>query len=283
MATIELNTPVLRGQPLEGRLHISTVSPYTAKKVAVTLRAKERYYCRSLSNICDSTCVDKVLFSRNNMEITPPETCVNFSYTISRNAPFTFDTGVNKVFWQIKAVVKKSTFFSEKQLQQFTVLPHILKSQSPVDNVPIPSYPFSIVVPVKKPVHIWRYTHFFSPDTHVNIDIDYPQYIPGDTVSGTVYFLKDFKNCDLTVYLVCLGKPKKSPATAEKEYIAWETHDSFYTGSAISFSCTIPLENYPSFETEHTRIWWVVRAVLKKSFLSTTVVEKEIQVNPLVF
>lgn len=285
MATIECTTPVLRGQTLKGNIHISAVSPYTAKMVTAEIIRTEKHRCRSLNNgICESKTVEKVLVSDENVMVTPPGKCIPFEYTIPEDAPYSIMTGTTYTFWTIKVSVKKSRFFTEKGSHQLVVLPHILKSGTspPADRVPLPRHGFSILVPLFRPFHWWRY-RLSTRDEHVSMQTDSHQYSPGETISGKIYFSRDFRDVDVKIYFVFVSKPKKYKILAEKELQAVSVHDTFYAGSTFFFSCLLPQDVYPTGETEYSEMFWVVRAVISRPFRFTKVVEQEIEVNPLVF
>lgn len=275
MMTIELpHEPVFRGQTLKGAVHISAESPKTAKKIKIKLVRMERY--QTSHKHSGSQRDVHILFKAKNVDIMPPEKCIKFEYTIPEDAPFTFDAELSRITWLIKAYVRFG-FPPKIEKQEVVVLPHVLKSESPPDEVPLPSSEG-----VSVPFHSWECTGSFHKSSRLTLLTDKSHYSPGDTVSGSLRFTEEFKNADCAIYLVFLAKGK-SYAVAEKEYVMVDTHDTFVPGSSVPFSFVIPPTGYPSLETEHSRLWWVVRAVVKRSLQFTKVVEQEIQVTPLVF
>ncbi len=275
MLIVELpHEPIFRGQTLKGAVHISVESPKTAKKIKIKLVRKEKY---KISHKHSSSQRDEhILFKAKNVDIMPPEKYIRVEYTISEDAPFTFDAGLSRVTWQIKAYVRFG-FLPKIEKQEVVVLPHVLKSGSPPEGVPLPSSGG-----VSVPFHSWECTGSFHKSSRLTLFTGDPHYSPGDTVSGSLHFTEEFKNADCAIYLVFLAKAK-SYAVAEKEYAMVDTHDTFVPGSSVPFSFVIPPTGYPSLETEHSKLWWMVRAVVKRSLQFTKVVEQEIQVTPLVF
>lgn len=282
MIRIELfNNPVFRGQSVKGRVHVSSEDgPYTAKRFEILMVRTEKYrQQQGKSASMRKETIHNVLFRTENLGIGVGQT-FDFTYLIPENAFFTFNTGLSAVQWEVQVVVKRG-FFPKKVSEQVVVLPHVAKSEtlpSP-DRVPAPQTEvYGELRILYRPFHAWRYTGFLHRCESMNMLLDEEEYTPGDSVRGTLTFSSDFMDADLTVYLVFLTKSKGYDVTEVEEVIA-HVKDNFYTGSAFPFSCSIPEERLPSLRTNHSRIWWVVRAVLSRRFAFTKVVEREIQVN----
>ena len=284
---IELSSrSYVRGQLLKGVVHIPAHSAYTAEKVEVTLVRKGRYRCYGLRTYSSQFCHDdsrKVLYSSENMVIFPPERQIQFEYTISEDVPFTFDSGLVRITWHIEASIK-SGFFPQKTSQEFVILPHVLKSAFPVHDMPLPvCRKHSDITLFYKPLDTWRFTGPLHWTDYLTIETDNDSYTPGDTVRGTVSFLKDFPHAHITVYLVFQNKSRHHSDSSEEVHLIAEAHDVGYRGSQFSFSGSIPVIGYPSFATEHMIILWMIRAVVKMPFRFTKVKEKSVHVDPLGF
>jgi hypothetical protein len=82
---------------------------------------------------------------------------------------------------------------------------------------------------------------------------------PGDTVTGSVSFLKDFPQAHIKGYLVFQNKSQHHSDSSEEVHLMADAHDVGYRGSRFSFSGSIPVTGYPSFATEHMVILWMTR------------------------
>ena len=218
------------------------------------------------------------------MEITPPEKQIGFKITIPEHAPYTFESRLTRNQWQIQASVK-SRLIPEVISQDFVVLPHVLKSKSfpNIDEVPLFVYKRDLeFMWGYRPFHIWRYTGLFHRSNHLNMSLDSSKYFPGDTVSGTIYFFEDFKDVNLRIFNVFLNKSKHAQSTEEEEHLVTYTHHTFDSGSNYRFSFSIPDTGFPTLETDNSRMWWIVRAVITRPFRFTKVMEQEIRVVPLI-
>ena len=287
MVSIHCNNPVLRGQALKGSIHIQTFTPYRAEKIHAELIKLEKYRGRSRScwsGICEEKTVEKVLVSAENVEITPPELCISFEYYISPDASYSLMTLTSFTFYTIKVSVKKSRFFSEKGSERLVVLPHLLESENPpsIHKIPLPKNGISIMVPSMKPPHMWRYSPFTSEEK-IHLQIDKGRYTPGDIMTGAVQFFRESKDTDVKIFLVFVSKPKKLKMCAEKEISALSFHDDFQTGSIFPFSYSIPLDIYPTGETEHSEMYWIVRVVIKNPLKFTKIIEERIIIDPLIY
>lgn len=314
MIAIELPKRVLfRGQPLKGTVHITAESPKTARKIVITLlRRVESSNAREKSPYYRDEFI-KALFVDKNVEITPFGKHVPFSYKIPEDALYTFDNGSIKITWRITASVKYGHFSLEPFLElfseftgmqsdflkslthntvfkEFVVLPHVLQSESPPVHVPSPvckNFGASIL---RRPFRVWWYTGLSHKTSHVNMilkkwysgssgDLSTGHY-PGDKIAGTLYFTREIHG-DLKVYLVS-SSTFKSLKTEEETLIA-HTRGGFTRGSSFSFTFTIPETVYPTIKTTNVTFTWTVRAVIKRLFRFTNVVEQEIEVTPLIY
>lgn len=293
MIRIELPPrPVFRGEPLKGSVHITSESTYTAKEVLVRVLRKETFLSFSgISPHFVTKSVKNVVFSAKDVYIAPPERKITFEVPIPEGAPFTFEGKVAKTEWYIQVSVKAG-IMPKKVSQEFVVLPHVLKSGHPVDEVPLPHQEYSDVLWDYRPFHMWQLS-LFRKSTHIKMIADRDCCSPGDTVSGGIYFSRDFVNADINIYWVFVNKSKhiQYPAltwhrdtyTGEEEQLVAHAHDTFHNGMSFRFSFPIPDTTYPTFETKHIKAWWIVRAVVSCPLRFTKVSEKEIVIAPLVF
>lgn len=321
MITVELpDGPFFRGQTLKGSVHFSSSPPRIAKQAIVMLHRYEAHPHRSRRSSYKPKPFTEIFYRAENVEITPSGRTIKFQYTIPEDAPFTFDSGPLKISWHILALLKfgripfgtveqlrKSTSYILRHLRnsvfkEFAVLPHILKAglSLPVE-IPLPVCKrYSVLSAKYRSFHSWRYTWLLHKTSHVQMLLRKShsstllrgsQYVdtrsrdlnfPGDEISGTLYFAKEFKDVDLNIYLVFLSKPQYFDTTEEEQLIA-HTPGTFSRGSSFSFSFDIPTAGYPTFQTKSSRIWWVVRVVVSSPFRFTKVVEQEIPVQPLIF
>lgn len=292
-----LDRPFLRGEILNGSVHITSESPCTAKDITIAAVRKETYLSSPVGRFgglsfgeqtyFSTDSVRNIVFNAKDMMIMPSESQIRFEYAIPEDAPFTFEGKASKIEWQIQASVKVR-FMPEKVLRDFVILPHVLKSENLRDDVPLVHQEFSDVTWGNRPFHLWRLSPFCrSPRITMVLDNDH--YSPGDAVSGEVYFSDDFINADVKVYSVFLNESKhvwstpKQYHVAEEEQLITDLHDTFHKGSRFRFSFSIPDTCYPTFETRHSRARWMVRAVISRLFRFSKVLEKEIVISPLVF
>jgi hypothetical protein len=279
MIRIELDTnPVFRGERLRGSVYFSFKS-YKAKKITVFLQQREVYHYSGRKRL-GSESREHILATASNIDIGPAGYRIPFEYAIPENALFTFDTGLTEMEWEIKASAK-SWLIPKKASKEVVILPHVLKSQSrPVD----------FVIPLKMReggldarnlyFHSWRVTGAFRKSEHLDMVLQRDTYSPGDTVSGTLYFLEDFSDADITVYLVFVVKSED--IKGEHEIVMVQRHDNFCRGSSFPFSFQIPETGYPAVETKNTKMWWLVRVVVSRTLKVTKVLEQEIIVKPVV-
>ena len=285
--------PFLRGETLNGSLHITSESPYIAKDITIAAFRKETYLFPSgggfgpYKTYFSTDSVRDIVFNAKDMMIMPSESRIRFEYAIPEDVPFTFEGKASKIEWQIQAFVKVR-IMPEKVLQNFVILPHVLKSENLQGDVPLVHQEFSDVTWGNRPFHLWRLSPFCK-STRIKMVLDNDHYSPGDTVSGGVYFPDDFINADVKVYSVFLNKSKHvlsilvDQNTAEEEQLITHVHDTFHKGSSFRFSFSIPDTCYPTFETKHSRARWMVRVVISRWFWFFKVLEKEFVVSPLVF
>ncbi len=280
MIRIELDTnPVFRGELLTGSVYFSSKSSYKAKKITVLLHQKEVYHYSGKKRLGSESC-EHILATASNVDIGPAEYRIPFEYVIPEDALFTFDTRLTKMKWTIKASAK-SWLIPKKASQEVVVLPHVLKSHSrPVDFVVPLGWREGGLDASHFYLHSWRVTGALGESEHLDMVLHGDTYVPGDTVSGTLYFLEDFSDADVTVYLVFVAKSKD--IKGENEIAIAQRHDDFCVGSSFSFSCQIPETGYPAVETNNTKMWWLIRAVVSRTLKFTKVVEQDITVNPVV-
>ncbi len=309
MITIELPKRVLfRGQSLKGTVHITAESPKTAREVVITLLSRVEAPYRRKNSLHYRDELIKVLFIDKNVEITPSGKKIPFLYKIPEDAPYSFDNGSIRITWSITASVRYGRFslesfrgytgvqsdFLESLIhktvsKEFVVLPHVLQSESPVYAPPPVCKTFASTI-LRRPVHVWRYTGLFHETSHVNMVLrkwysgssrdQSTGYYPGDKIAGTLYLTREIHG-DLKVYLVfsCTFKSDKT----EEETLVAHTRGEFPRGSSFSFSFVIPETVYPTMKTRNVTMTWAVRAVIKRLFRFTKVVEQEIEVNPLIY
>ena len=285
MVFIHCNNPVLRGQTLKGSIHIQTFTPYRAEKIYAELIRVEKYRGRfCLSGICEEKTVEKILVSAENVEISPPEHCIPFEYYIIPDAPYSLMTLASYTFYTINVSVKKSRFFSEKGSERLTVLPHILESENPppTHKIPLPRNGTSIMAPSMKPIHLWRYSPF-TTEEKVQLQIDKTRYVPGEVLTGEITFFKELKAAHVKIFLVFVSKPKKLKISVEKEILGVSLYDNFHSGSILPFSYNIPLDIYPTGETEYSEMYWIVRVVISHPLRFTKIIEGRITIDPLIY
>lgn len=293
-AVIELPGNVfLRGQTLKGSARISCGSdePYTAKEVQVVIERRETYRQHSRRHGARTrgnyqyTSAEVPLSLERDVEITRAEKVINFTYTFPEETLFTFDSGLSRVRWRVILSVKAG-ILPKTLSRDVVVLPHMVKSESPppADETPSPvCRVHSDFTMLYRSFHPWRYTGPLHRSSQVSLVLDGEAHSPGDRVQGNLYVSENFGSRTLGVYLVFLNKSKFHGETAEEEHLLLRTQGTFYPGSGVPFSGTIPAASYPTFETAAMKMWWVVRAVLSSPLTFTKVAEKEVVVNPLVF
>ena len=275
--------PVLRGQSVNGSLHISSPYPYKAREIKAVILMRE-FYMNKLSMIRESQYKD-ILFAEQDVEITPTGIHHTMSYSVPKDAPFTFQETPTKIEWGVHVLVKKSRFFSESAFQSFVVLPHVLTSESPpLNKVPIPPQDYGWLDDISIGVtHLWRLVGPFSKSTYLRIQPEKSVYSPGDTVAGSVHFSRDFNNAVLSVYLVHVKKAKALWKPASREYLMQRTTDTFKAGAHVPFSFPLSPLMYLEFETEHAKIFWKIRAIMRMPFHSAKVTESYLKIRPLEF
>ena len=295
--------PFLRGETLNGTVHVSSDSQYTVEDLEIMVLRNEAYpHVHRRSYVRPRLFVDA--FVSADMEIVPPGNTVPFAYTIPEDAPYTFDNGPTRITWYILAsTVSRLTpeivsyigrlshplrishavkLIPGTVFREFVVLPHVLKSTSPPRSVPLPACKkYSKLITKYRPFHLWRYS-LFCKSKHLEVFMKKDSFSPGDELSGILHFIRDFNSVDIKIYLVFLTKSKYSDVTEEEQVIA-HTRGSFNMGSSFPFSYHIPVRRYPTQKTEYSRIWWMVRAVVSNLFRFTKVAEREIVIKPLVF
>jgi len=270
---------------MKGSIHIQTFTPYRAEKIHAELIRVEKYRGRScLSGICEEKTVEKVLVSAENVEISPPEHCIPFEYYIVSDAPYSLMTLASYTFYTINVSVKKSSFFSEKGSERLVVLPHILESGNPppTHKIPLPRNGTSIMAPSMKPTHLWRYSPF-TTEEKVHLQMDKTRYVPGEVLTGKITFFKELKAAHVKIFLVFVSKPKKLKISVEKEILGVSLHDNFHSGSILPFSYNIPLDIYPTGETEYSEMYWIVRVVISHPLRFTKIIEGRIAIDPLIY
>lgn len=283
MIQINLRTnPVLRGQMLEGNVCITPTSSYTPREVRVLLIQTEGYPSSSDSGTYSlSESVAHVLFLEKRKEITPFITFIDFEYLIPENAPFTIHNEFLSVTWEIKVSIKTG-IIPKKVSKQLVVSPHVLKSV-------IPPTPNEIPLSERwgNPLRghssfSWEFPGEFHMSKYVDISTDKEKYSLGETVSGNLFFCKNVDDADLDIYLVSIFEIEEN-MTREEGKLMLHMHDTFPKGLQLPFSFEIPVTGYPTFRTKHSKMRWVVRAVISKRFRFTSVREREIEVAPLTF
>lgn len=274
--------PVLRGQMLEGNVCITPTSPYRAREVKVLLIQTEEYPVSlgDSGNSFLSESARHILFAEKKVEIAPFINYISFEHFIPENAPFTFHEGFSRVTWEIKVSIKAG-IIPKGTSTPFVVSPHVLKSGTPppLNKIPLPE---QWGHPIKGHSSFsWEFPGEFHMSTYLDILKDKETYSLGETVSGKLFFSKDVNDADLNMYLVFLLESGDN--VTEEGKLILRVHDTFSKGLQLPFSFKIPVTGYPTFRTRHSKMWWVVRAVISKRFRFTKVTECEINVAPLVF
>lgn len=280
----------LRGQTLKGKAHIvSEDESYTARKVKILAEAKTS----SVNKDIHRRKTEIPLYCEENVEVTPAGRVIEFEFPIPLTAPFTFDSGLVRVEWRV--ILSISTGIVPRIVsKEIVVVPHFLKSETPppADEIPVPTCKTDSVLAARySSFHLWRYMRFLHRSLDIIVDTDAEEYTVGDSVRGTITFLKGFGSGTLSLYLVFLNKWRHYPDTSEEEHLILQTEDDFSSGSNFRFSYSLPLTGYPTFESPDTstfesldvRTWWILRAVVSNPLRLTKVVEKEIFVRSLTF
>jgi hypothetical protein len=280
----------LRGQTLKGRAHIvSEDESFTARDITILAEVKTSSVDR---NIFRRTAKIPLYFEKN-VEVTPVERAIDFEFPIPLTAPFSFDSGLVRVEWSITLSI--STGIVPKiASQEIVVVPHFLKSEAPppTDEIPVPACKTDSALAARySSFHLWRYMGFLHRSSNIILDTDAEEYTVGDSLHGTVTFLKGFGSGMLSLYLVFLNRWRSYPNISEEEYLILQNKDNFPSGSSFRFSYSLPLTGYPTFESPETpalesvdvRTWWILRAVVSNPLRLNKVTEKEIFVRSLTF
>jgi hypothetical protein len=117
----------------------------------------------------------------------------------------------------------------------------------------------------------------------LGIQLEKKEYSPGDIISGTLHFFKDFEDATLKIYQVLILKPKALWKPAEKEHSVLHATDTFWAGSKVPFSLPLSPSAYPNFKVEHSTISWKLRVIISKSFHHADVAEVGLKILPLSF
>lgn len=192
----------------------------------------------------------------------------------------------SEIRWGVHVLVKKSRSSKESAFQQFVVLPHILESESPppLDIVPIPTSTYSLSSQFSiARTQMWRSFGPFSKSAYLDIQVEESVYSPGDTIAGNVHFSTDFEDSVLSVYLVLVKKAKALWKPGEREYLKLRTADTFRAESRIPFSFSLSPLFFPEFETEHSKMYWKIMAVVTRSLHIEKYAECYIRIKPLEF
>ncbi|MBU7023776.1 MAG: hypothetical protein HXS40_06375 [Theionarchaea archaeon] len=229
---------------------------------------------------------EEVLFTEQDIEVTPAGFYRTINYSIPKDAPFTFQDVPSVIKWGVHVLVKKSRFFKESAFQQFVVLPHVLESESPppLDIVPIPTSKYSLSSHFSiARTQMWRSFGPFSKSAYLDIQLEESAYSPRDTIAGNVHFSRNFEDAVLSVYLVLVKKAKALWKPGEKEYLKLRTTDTFRAESRIPFSFSLSPLSFPEFETEHSKMYWKIRAVVSRPLHIGKYAECYIRIKPLEF
>jgi hypothetical protein len=281
--SIELPGEVfLRGQTLRGRAHIvSEGEPYTAREIRVSIETTTNSFERG----SPFPKREIPLYSEENVEVTPAGKTIDFEFHVPLTASFTFDSGLVCTKWRIILFID-SGIVPKKASQEIVVVPHFLKSGTPppVDEIPVPTCKnFTSFALWYRAFHLWRYTGILHRSSNIILNTDAEEYTIGDPIRGTVAFLKNFGRGTLSLSLVFFNKWRLKADTSEEECLVLQTKGVFSQGSAIPFSCSLPLTGYPTFESIEAEMWWMLRAVVSNPLRLTKVSEKEIFVRSRTF
>lgn len=276
--------PIFRGESLKGSLHISSLSSDRAREIKAVVLMRE-WYINKIGHP-SWTEHEELLVSEQDIEITPAGIHHTIDYPIPEDAPFTFEDRPIKFEWGVKVSVKKSRFFRESAFQKFTVLPHVLKSESPplIDRVPIPTPKYGFIPDLSSAaIQLWRSFRLLSKSEGLRIQLEESVYFPGDTVTGSIFFSKGFEDAVLSIYLIFMGKQKTLPRPAKKEHLMVRTPNTFQAGSEVPFSFTLSPLTCPEFETEKWKISWKIRATVTRRFHIGKYAESYIKIKPQEF
>ncbi|MGC1122436.1 MAG: hypothetical protein WBA22_15195 [Candidatus Methanofastidiosia archaeon] len=271
----------LRGQTLKGRAHIvSEDGPYTAREIRVLIETKTN----SFEQGSPFPKTEITLYFEENVEVTSTERIIDFEFPIPLTAPFSFDSGLVRTKWRIILFID-SGILPKRASQEIVVVPHFLKSETPppVDEIPVPTCKKYTALAIRhRAFHLWRYMGFLHRSSNIVLDTDAEECTIGDPIRGTVALLKGFGSGMLSLYLVFFNKWRHGD-TSEEEHLMLQTKGVFSQGSAIPFSCSLPLTGCPTFESKDAEMWWILRAVVSNPLRLNKVVEKEIFVRSITF
>ncbi|MGC1121156.1 MAG: hypothetical protein WBA22_08680 [Candidatus Methanofastidiosia archaeon] len=276
--------PIFRGESLKGSLHISSLSPDRAREIKAVILWRE-WYVNKLGMIF-TTQHEELLVLEQDIEITPTGIHHTINYSIPEDAPFTFEDRPIKIQWGVKVSVKKSRFFRESAFQKFIVLPHVLKSESPplIDRVPIPTPEHGFISDLSiGATQLWRSLRPLSKSEGLRIQLEKSVYFPGDTVTGSIFFSKGFKDAVLSIYLTFMAKLETLPRSGEKEHLMVRIPNTFQAGSEVPFSFTLSPLMCPEFETEKWKISWKIKAIVTRRFHIGKCAESHVRIKPLEF
>jgi hypothetical protein len=276
--------PLFRGESLKGSLRISSPTPYRAREIKAVVLMRE-WYTNRLSHP-SWTEHKELLVSEQDIEITPTGIHHTIDYPILKDAPFSFEDRPIRIEWGVKVSVKKSWFFRESAFQRFTVLPHVLKSESPplIDRVPIPIQKHGFISDLLlEGTQLWRSFGPFSKSEGLRIQLEKSVYFPGDTVTGSIFFSKGYGGAVLSIYLIFMAKQVTFFRPIEKEHLIVRIPSTFQAGSEVPFSLTLSPLTCPEFETEKWKISWKIRAIVTRRFHIGRYVESYVKIKPQEF
>jgi hypothetical protein len=276
--------PLFRGESLKGSLHISSLSPYKARGIKAVILMREWYINRLAYP--SWTEHEELLFTEQDIEITPTGIHHTIDYPIPRDASFTFEDRPTRIEWGVKVSVKKSRFFRESAFQKFTVLPHLLKSELPplIDRIPIPIQKHGFISDLLlEGTQLWRSFGPFSKSEGLRIQLEKSVYFPGDPVTGSIYLSRHFEDEVLSIYLIFVRKLKTVLRPGEKEHLMVRITNTFQAESEVPFSFTLSPLTCPEFETEKWKISWKIRAIVTRRFHIGKYAETYIKIKPQEF